>query len=275
MEQSLHFYYEEGAVALVSRREVASWRVRPWASVTYMTGGCWRVEREGQDVFHLQSGQACCTPAGVRSRTVMATDEVARACWAHFNIFWCDYVDLLSFFEMPPVFSGEVAVQLGDILAKLAEPPTDDEPFSPLLRRKALEFELAATLIEAATPRYRSEFRLEQIQRIMPVLRAIGDDLAAGHTRESLAKIAHLSPSHFAAVFKQAMGMTPIDYIVKLRMQHARQLLLHGALSVERIAADLGYQDAFYFSRLFKAHCGLSPKKYQTAIRGELSQRPL
>ena len=56
MEQSLHFYYEEGAVTSVSRREVASWRVRPWASVTYMTGGCWRVEREGQDESSFRHG---------------------------------------------------------------------------------------------------------------------------------------------------------------------------------------------------------------------------
>jgi len=79
----------------------------------------------------------------------------------------------------------------------------------------------------------------------------------------TLAARANVSPSHFFALFRRQVGCAPIDYFIRLRMQHARRLLDETSLSVKEVAAILGYEDPFYFSRLFKAVNHESPSRYR------------
>jgi AraC-like DNA-binding protein len=81
-----------------------------------------------------------------------------------------------------------------------------------------------------------------------------------------LAQTAHTSPSHFFVLFKRWVGSSPIDYFIRLRMQQACRLLAATTLSVKEIAADLGYDDPFYFSRLFKSVHGIAPSDYRLTM---------
>ena len=78
-----------------------------------------------------------------------------------------------------------------------------------------------------------------------------------------LAQTAHTSPSHFFVLFKRWVGSSPIDYFIRLRMQEACRLLTATNLSVKEIAADLGYDDPFYFSRVFKSVHGVAPSDFR------------
>lgn len=78
-----------------------------------------------------------------------------------------------------------------------------------------------------------------------------------------LAETAHTSPSHFFALFKRWAGFSPIDYFIHLRMRRASRLLANTSMSVKEIAAALGYDDPFYFSRLFKSVHGTAPSDYR------------
>lgn len=79
-------------------------------------------------------------------------------------------------------------------------------------------------------------------------------------TLESLAALAHCSPSHFSAEFRRHIGVPPIHYLIQARMQHAIYLLRDSEMSVTEIANRCGYEDIFYFSKLFKKIHSLSPK---------------
>jgi transcriptional regulator GlxA family with amidase domain len=79
----------------------------------------------------------------------------------------------------------------------------------------------------------------------------------------TLAAQAGTSPSHFFVVFKRFTGCSPIDYFIRLRMRRACQLLETGPLSVKDIAVSLGYEDPFYFSRVFKSVHRLAPSHYR------------
>ncbi len=80
-----------------------------------------------------------------------------------------------------------------------------------------------------------------------------------------LASQASVSLSHYFALFKRRTGCTPIDYFIHLRMERARDLLEETSLTVKEIAAALGYDDQFYFSRVFKSINGLPPTNYRSA----------
>lgn len=79
----------------------------------------------------------------------------------------------------------------------------------------------------------------------------------------TLAAQASVSPSHYFALFKRQTGTAPIDFFIRLRMQHARELLDSTCSSVKEVAATMGYDDPFYFSRVFKSVHQVAPAEYR------------
>lgn len=79
----------------------------------------------------------------------------------------------------------------------------------------------------------------------------------------TLAQQASVSPSHYFALFKRQTGTAPIDFFIRLRMNHARVLLDSTCSSVKEIAATMGYDDPFYFSRVFKSVHRVAPAEYR------------
>jgi len=79
----------------------------------------------------------------------------------------------------------------------------------------------------------------------------------------TLAATANTSQSHFFALFKRQTGMPPICYFIRLRMRRACELLQDESIHVKEVAASLGYDDPFYFSRLFKSVNRVAPSEYR------------
>lgn len=84
----------------------------------------------------------------------------------------------------------------------------------------------------------------------------------------TLAAQVNVSPSHFFVLFKRQIGCAPIDYFIRLRMQHACRLLDETVMSVKEVAATLGYDDPFYFSRIFKSVNHVAPSEYRLLKNG-------
>lgn len=72
-----------------------------------------------------------------------------------------------------------------------------------------------------------------------------------------------LSRSRFSHLFTAAFGVAPLRYQQRLRMAQARELLTYSSLTIQEVAAQLGYEDPLYFSRLFRQVTGQTP----TAVR--------
>jgi transcriptional regulator GlxA family with amidase domain len=63
--------------------------------------------------------------------------------------------------------------------------------------------------------------------------------------------------------FKAATGTTLIDYLQNLRVEAAKRLLESGPMPVSEVSVSVGYEDASFFSRLFKRRTGLTPSQYR------------
>jgi AraC-like DNA-binding protein len=83
----------------------------------------------------------------------------------------------------------------------------------------------------------------------------------------TLAGIANMSLPHYFAQFKRVIGSSPIDYLIKLRMDHARRLLSETSWSVKEVAVSLGYDDPLYFSRVFKSINQTAPTNFRAKKR--------
>jgi transcriptional regulator GlxA family with amidase domain len=90
-------------------------------------------------------------------------------------------------------------------------------------------------------------------------------DLRRQFTVEDAAAVAGLSPSHFAHVFKDATGLSFIDWINRSRMERARELLLTTDLLVREIADSVGIENAAWFGVLFKRITGATPNEIRGA----------
>lgn len=70
------------------------------------------------------------------------------------------------------------------------------------------------------------------------------------------------TPNYFRSVFKKITGITPFEYLQRLRLSRAQELLQERRFSVQQVAFQVGFNDPFYFSKAFKKRTGTTPKKY-------------
>jgi len=90
-----------------------------------------------------------------------------------------------------------------------------------------------------------------------------GNEISVGE----LADIEHMSVSRYNTVFRESTGMSPMKYIIRLRMINACELLGNTDLSVKQVSAMVGYGDQLYFSRVFRSFTGMSPSKYRNNLK--------
>jgi transcriptional regulator GlxA family with amidase domain len=94
----------------------------------------------------------------------------------------------------------------------------------------------------------------------------------------SMVRLSGLAERTFKRRFQQATGMPPLEYVHALRIEEAKQMLESGDLPIEAIANEVGYEDAGYFSRLFRRKVNLTPAQYRKrfgALRSTLSSGEL
>ena len=151
----------------------------------------------------------------------------------------------------------------------------DSGTISEGFRRMFEEFERRAPLIDLRTSVYLQEIILDAADSVsrteahLPIetsLRYIHSSYDSPILIPELAAMENLSNSRYIALFNKYMGMPPSAYIIKLRMDAARELLQTTDMSIKRIGILVGYPDAHFFSKLFKKHVGLSPVEFREKI---------
>ncbi len=78
-----------------------------------------------------------------------------------------------------------------------------------------------------------------------------------------MTRLSGLAERSFTRRFREATGMAPLEYVHTLRLEEAKQMLESGEEPVEGIANEVGYEDAAFFSRLFRRKVGLTPVQYR------------
>lgn len=81
-----------------------------------------------------------------------------------------------------------------------------------------------------------------------------------------VAAYVELNPSYFSNLFKSEVGMNFSEYLMKLRMERAMQLLRDPKVRIYEIGSMVGYEDAVSFGRAFKKFVGMSPKEYRNTV---------
>ena len=108
---------------------------------------------------------------------------------------------------------------------------------------------------------HRGEDALEDYARQGAVF--IQQNYSRSVTVEQIARQTGVSRSYLYRAFQTAFGCSPSEYLTRYRIQRAAQLLRHSALPVGTVATSAGFEDPFYFSRVFRREMGVSPTEYR------------
>lgn len=90
--------------------------------------------------------------------------------------------------------------------------------------------------------------------------------IAEDISREELAQMVHLSPTHFSRLFKKKHNMTLVDYITQQRILLAKELLKQEEITISAVAAKVGYGNYSYFAKTFRKYTGKTPREYHQEI---------
>ena len=143
-------------------------------------------------------------------------------------------------------------------LAGVADVPWEE--LSVQLASRAVELVNGLTAAKNAAPP-------DAVSRVTRIVRAIERHPDVRLTLGHLAREAALSPFHFLRIFERVTGVTPHQYILRVRLREAALRLVGETAKIIDIALDCGFADVSSFNRAFRAELGVSPRAYRLRMR--------
>ena len=223
--------------------------------------------RSGETELRVKAGELLIVPPGVPHK--YGADE--RRPW---TIHWVHAKGSLleAFLQQLGAASRATVLFIGKdphtvaLFEEVLEVAEQGYAFSQLLQASQALSHLFAVLVRRARETARESDDAEQ--RVAVSIEYLEQNLERSLDVNGLAKLAGLSPSHYSALFKAHTGYAPIDYLTRVRVHRACQLLDTTQNSVKSIAASVGYKDQLYFSRVFRAINEVSPREYRRLRKG-------
>ena len=224
----------------------------------------------GKARFYFQKGKE--TVVGAGSLVLYQPKQFQKYSFCgsdHVNAYWIHFtgkdvkalLSALPYSDGNPVINvglnSEYVVLLNKIILELQfDKPEADEMATLLFRQLLIEF-------------HRSLYQNDHKHLVISPEVEASILYFREHYNEPLvideyAKKCNQSPSTLLRSFKKHTGETPLQFLIKLRLDTAKNLLKSTTCTVNEISEMVGYDNPLYFSRLFSKHVGISPQKYRS-----------
>lgn len=234
--------------------------LRDYYKIHYIHSGT-GIYSSGGQTYQLEAGQGFLVFPEVLSYYCADKEEPWTYSWVAFNGLQVEQILKQSALSSAcPVF--DAARHDGYIRNCFIEMFKADEPgFNRELRLQgALYSFLAAILSPDRSSRSREDMQAHYISRVISLIQ---QNYATHVQIETIAHTLGLNRKYLSKMFKQEMGLTPQQYLIRFRMNRACELLLNPILSVGEVASSVGYEDQLLFSKIFKRTMAVSPREYR------------
>ena len=229
----------------------------------YMTEGEMPIELNGENTVIRAGGVVCIRPHTPYSYGKAEHDRPIRYYWMHFTGNDCERILSECGFCAGRVSeldkSQEAAYYFEDIFSEFRKRrPSFD--FSVTLKAQYLLLHIGRALNTEtsadASPVERS-------------LKFIHTNIKRSFSVKELAEMEFLSPSRYREVFREATGLSPLEYILRQRIHLACELIEQGDLSLAQVAELCGFSDRLYFQRVFKKRMNVTPGEYREKLHNK------
>lgn len=235
------------------------------STLLYTIQGRARLLLDGEE-HHVENGYVCHAGKG----TVLTITDITE----HLEYYMIQYKaslplpcsqDLLQLLARTEPFEtqyGYVLSHAAPLLTSLSrmEQEWNQPGAMAKLQVKSLFYQLICELMEQL-----QQQRLEQVSpdMVLQAARYMDEHYAEPISADTLAALLNCSSRTMQRMFKKRLALGPIDYLMQIRIEKAKELLCRTNAGLKDISAAVGYVDSYYFSRLFKRYTGVSPSTYR------------
>ncbi len=208
--------------------------------------------------FLIQKQEAFCIPRGRKHRYYADEKNPWSIFWVHFkgeNTIYFPLEDC-QIIEINSRHGEQRIITLFDVLFRALERNYTQGNFIYISQVLSL-------ILSEIYYREKVDEVSKQNRHLTAVIRYMYRNLDKNLTLSVLAEEMQLSKSYLNAVFKKYSGKAPIDFFINLKMQEACKLFKSTDMLVAEVGRSLGYEDPYYFSRIFKKVIGASPREYK------------
>lgn len=267
------------------------WRILYDNFLIFVIKGSIILRFENRDIV-INENEMCIVPPFIKNRFVMIDEVYCQYYGVHFDFFYdnseifnedvyipenlgyvkADIIEMpeddfligrniynLKNIDIPEKISIPDSIGFNELLERLLKSYTT-KPFGYELLTKSIMYDILYTIISAIEKT--SEIGVEDMSAVCRYVKSIANNYGDDIDIVKMAVDFGMSPTRFRSVFKMVTSKTPKEYIIDNKMNHARKLLESGQYNVSEVAYMLGYDDIFYFSKLFKRKIGKSPKNF-------------
>lgn len=230
----------------------------------YFIDGAGSIRIENRE-YAPKPGQLFLLPAYVDQAYTTQKDDPFHKYYCHFTLT-VGGIHLFQLFQVPHFVNVGDDAWLKERFLKLIA-LSDDNGLTTSILIKSILYEILALFLDKAQAQGKPQdwgigTTTPAMTKIHMTLRYIDEHLSEQMKIEELAEHAHFHPNYFIQLFKSIMGVSPIAYITRKRMEKSQHLLLSSDLSVTEIAEQVG-MELSYFSHTFRKLVGPSPSEYR------------
>jgi AraC family transcriptional regulator len=171
-----------------------------------------------------------------------------------------DRVEVVDYFGRDEIL-WPICLTCAELLA--ARVPGTSLRVAALTRLFAAHLVEKYTSVAGQTSVYRGGLPIHQLRKVEDYVAA---RLAEEISIEVLAELVELSASHFAHVFKESTGMTPLQFITRQRITRAQQLIRETSRSLIDVGLEVGYTSPSHFAQVFRRVVGVTPTEFRSSL---------
>ena len=234
-------------------------KILPCLSLVQSCEGRYEISLDGKKSVYTDEGGAFVAPTGALQNIVHHSNNegVFSSQWIFMDVTVNDIFALEDVFELPLTIGAEHRDVLDRCISQVVYG-------NELCKKYAAAYEALELIID------RSVMREKKFDTAAANLKKyIDEHYTERLTKEKLAEVALCSVPNLYRIFNKNFGMSPHNYVNKVRLEKAALLLEYEKMSIAQTAQAVGIEDEAYFSKLFKSYYELSPNSYRFSLLRE------
>lgn len=232
-------------------------RNKSFCVLGYAQSGC-AVYNFGGEITHVRKG----TVVFIKQDQLYSAKSDADNPWQFYSVaFAPEFYDEASralLNNMPNIFTSSDSSHMAENFAELYR-IWSSKGAGYLIKCRSLILDILYILLSDEFRRSKASAHYARIEELVNMMR---ENFTRSYSLEELCALSGLSSSHFRMLFKEMTGMTAVQFQNRLKIDHAKDLILSRDCNVTEAAHAVGFNDVYYFSRMFRKLTGKNPSEY-------------